>query len=189
MKRASLLAAAALMLTACETATPYQPANAPGDQATGGYSDQQIEPDRWRVTFSGNDLTGRDTVNRYLLFRAAQLTLAQGYDWFQTADRHTDKQSSFVGEQGWGGDWGPQWGLYRRGYGWGYGYWGGAGWGGPWWGGGPVDVEQVSQYRATAEIIMGRGPKPTNGPRAFDAHSVIANLQPTIKYPNTPARG
>src|SRR6201999_4564887 len=63
----SALAVAALTLAACETATPYQPIGAHNREASGGYADQQIEANRWRITFSGNDLTARDTVERYLL--------------------------------------------------------------------------------------------------------------------------
>ena len=175
-----LLAAgvAALVLSGCETATPYQPASASAE-ASGGYRDQQIEPNRWRVSFSGNSLTTRDTVERYLLFRSAQLTLQQGYDWFETASRQTDPHTSYTGDLG--GYWGPQWGLYGR-WGWRYGYWGGAGWDG--WDGGPVDIQQVTRYDASAEIIMGRGPKPAD-PRAFDAHAVSASLQPSIRYPES----
>jgi hypothetical protein len=174
------VAASALALSACETATPYQPAVA-GNTQSGGYSDQQLEANRWMVTFSGNDLTSRETVERYLLFRAAELTLNQGYDWFETNDRNTNKQSSYIGDgPAWGGYWGPRWGVYRRGYGWGYGYGGD-----PFWGQ-PLDVEQVSQYSASAEIVMGHGPKP-NDPRAFDAHAVVGHLQPTIKYPSKPS--
>ncbi len=188
MRRLLLATAAALTLSACETATPYQPLDAHHARASGGYTDQQVEADRWRVTFAGNSLTSRETVERYLLFRAAQLTTGQGYDWFTTVQRHTNKDTDYIGDYGggWGGYWGPEWGLYRRGFGWGYGYWGGAGfggWGGPGWGGGPIDVEQVSQFQATAEIIVGHGSKPSNDPRAFDARAVVAHLQPAIKYP------
>lgn len=190
MKRLFLTAAvAALMLSGCETATPYQPLSAHA-QASGGYSDQQVEANRWRVTFAGNSLTSRETVERYLLFRAAQLTVNQGYDWFTTVQRHTNTQTDYIGDEGgWGGYWGPDWGLYRRGYGWGWGYWGGPGPGwagfGPGWGGGPVDIEQVTQYQASAEIVMGHGQKPADDPRAFDARAVIAHLQPSIIYPKT----
>jgi hypothetical protein len=180
MKRVLIAAAAALLVAGCETATPYQPLGAHNSQASGGYSEQQIEGDRWRVSFAGNSLTARERVERYLLFRAAQLTTENGYDWFQTADRHTDQQTSYYGDAdpyfaGWGG---PYWGFYRRGFGWGYGYWGD-----PFWGG-PLDVQQVSQYTATVEIVMGHGPKPPN-PHAYDARAVIQHLQGTIKYPET----
>ena len=72
MKRALIaVAAAALTLSACETATPYQPISAQHATASGGYSEQQIEANRWKVEFAGNSLTSRQTVERYLLFRSA----------------------------------------------------------------------------------------------------------------------
>ena len=74
------------LLGACTTATPYQP-NISGQKVQGGYSEQQVEPDRFRVTFSGNSLTSRETVEGYLLYRAAELTVQQGYDWFEIVER------------------------------------------------------------------------------------------------------
>jgi hypothetical protein len=172
-----LLAVAGLALAGCETATPYQPIGLHGSQASGGYSDQQIEGNRWRVTFAGNTLTSRETVERYLLYRAAELTVQQGFDWFTPTDRNTDKQTDTYVDPlyGPGYGWGPRWGFYRRGYGWGYGRWGD-----PFWGA-PLDVNQVSQYQASAEVIMGKGPKPTE--HAFDARSVIEHLGPSLKRP------
>jgi hypothetical protein len=190
---AALAALATLGLSACETATPYQPIGAPGAQASGGYADQQIEGDRWRVSFSGNSLTSRETVERYLLFRAAQLTLNRGYDWFTTVQRNTNRKTDYVGDSfgPWGGYWAPDWGLYRRGYGWGYGAWAGPGFGwrnwgawGPGWGAGPVDIEQVDRYQASAEIVMGHGQKPGGDPHAFDARAVVDHLQASIRYPD-----
>jgi hypothetical protein len=179
------LAIAALSLAACETATPYQPLHARNSQASGGYSDQQIEANRWRVTFAGNDLTSRETVERYLLYRSAELTLAQGGDWFSAAQRSTDKQTETYVDPLYGpgfGYWGPQWGFYRRGYGWGYGRWGDPFWGPGGWGPrGPIDIDQTSQYQASAEIIIGKGAKPDA--RAFDARSVVEHLGPSIKRP------
>lgn len=58
-------------VTACTTATPYQPATL-NHPAAGGYSDQQIEANRSRVTFAGNSMTSRQTVETFLLYRAAQ---------------------------------------------------------------------------------------------------------------------
>ena len=109
------VAAAALTLSACETATPYQPLAAQKASSSGGYSEQQIE------------------TARYLLFRSAQLTLAQGFDWFQAVDRHTERKTDYYGDGdpffgGWGG--GPSWSLYRSGFGWGSGFGGYGGFGG-----------------------------------------------------------
>ena len=179
-------AAAALALGACGTATPYQPLR-PGSNVSGGYSDRQIEADRFMVSFSGNSLTDRKTVETYLLYRAAELTLAQGADWFEMVDRQTDRNTKVYADPdpwGFGGWWGPTWRLSRRGYGWGpRGPWGG--WGG--WGGpgafGPADYDSVTQYEANGEIVIHKGPKPADNPRAFDAHMVADRLGPTIVRP------
>jgi hypothetical protein len=180
---AAVIAALGAGLAACETATPYAAAP-PGKETTGyGYRDYRVEANRWRVSFAGNSLTSRETVEKYLLYRAAELTLQQGFDWFETTDRHTERNtdyygsSSFYATYGWG--WQPYWGY-----------------GGPWgwrtwypWGGGPfwadtIDIQQVNRYQATAEIMMGKGPPP-NGERVFNAHEVQQNLGPSIVRPKT----
>jgi hypothetical protein len=85
MKRLILIAAAAVSLAACETVpTRYQPAMGP--QAV-GYSEYRIEPGRYRVTFRGGPGAPRQQVEDYALVRAADLAIADGYDWFQVADR------------------------------------------------------------------------------------------------------
>ena len=168
-------ATAALALSACETATPYQPLTK-GSTTSGGYAERSIEANRWQVSFSGNSLTDRKTVETYLLYRSAELTLAQGYDWFEVAHRNTDAKTRLIADDfGYGGYWGPSWRVYHRGR---LGGWGG--WGGPW---GAADYQQVTQFEANAEILMGKGPKPADNARAFDAHAVSARLGPTIVRP------
>lgn len=77
-----------LALSACVAGpTPYQPA---GD-ARYGYSEQRLQSDRYRVSFSGNELTEKDTVQNYLLFRAAELTLADGYRYFRFFDEQVER--------------------------------------------------------------------------------------------------
>jgi hypothetical protein len=171
--------AVGLSLVACATPTPYQAA-APGPSVSGyGYSDTKIDDTHWRVTFSGNSLTSRETVEKYLLYRAAELTRQQGFDWFQATDRATDKQTSFYGGDpyyGWGPGWRPYWGFGGP---WGWRTWGP--WGGPGWPGG-FDMQQVDRFEASAEIDMGHGPTP-EGRRAFNAAEVIQNLGPSITRP------
>lgn len=186
-KRTAVFAAVVALaagLVACATATPYQP-NIPGQHATGGYSEVLVEPDRWRVTFAGNTLTSRETVETYLLYRSAELTLQQGYDWFSAVDRSTLRSSySYVDPTFYGGGWygwGPSW-RFHHGWG-GWGGWGGGYWGGPWGGPWGYDIRTYDKFEATAEIQMHKGPKPANDPRAFDAHAVVASLQPRIQYP------
>jgi len=193
MKKALLVALvltlAGAALASCETATPYQPLS-PKNAQSGGFSETRLEADRWRVTFQGNSLTSRGTVENYLLYHAAELTLAQGFDWFEMADRSTDKQTdtyALPGPYGYG--WRPYWRFYGGPYGWRSWdpYWGGP-WGpgfGPGWGGGPwgPDFQTVERYEASAEIVMGHGPKPANDRRAMDAHEVTTNLASHIVRP------
>ena len=85
--------AALALLGACATATPYQAAI---DSSSRGYSEQQIENNRFRVQFAGNSLTDRKTVETYLLYRAAELTKLNGYDHFRVVHRDTDAKSRLV---------------------------------------------------------------------------------------------
>ena len=44
--------------------------------------EQQLAADRYIVRFHGNEFTSRERVETYLLYRAAELTLEQGFDGF-----------------------------------------------------------------------------------------------------------
>jgi hypothetical protein len=173
--------AAALLLSACTTPTPYQPL-ARGSQVSGGYSEQRIEENRFRVAFAGNSLTSRQRVENYLLYRAAELTLQAGYDGFTMVNRAVDpnvrttvhRDPFFPGRWGY---WGPSWRYWHRGY---WNYW--DPWGpDPFWGD-TVDVRTVTRYEASAEIVMFRGRRPSD-PASFDARQVVENLRPTIELP------
>jgi len=168
-------------LTACETATPYQPL-APHSAVSGGFTDQRLDADHFRVTFSGNSMTARQTVENYLLYRAAELTVSQGYDWFVTVDRHTDtRTTTYVDPMPgpYGYYWRPYW-RFHAGFGW-------RSWdpwiGDPFWAD-RYDVTTIDRYEAQADIAVGHGPKPADNPRAFDAHEVMANLGPNIVRPH-----
>lgn len=189
MKRLSIHAlgaicasAAALVLAACGTATPYQPLQS-GGASPGGYSEQQITHDRFQVSFQGNTLTDRETVERYLLFRAAELTVQEGYDWFQLAGRNTERQSRNVDvphtEMYWA--WTPNWYYQGKDRGWvvinTYQ---------PFWYD-HYETFQTDQYKASAEVYLGHGPKPADDPASFDAREVIQNLAPSIQRPQTAA--
>jgi hypothetical protein len=189
-KSAAIVASLALagLLSACATATPYQP-NIPGQSVSGGYSEQRIEANRFRVNFTGNSLTSRETVEGYLLFRAAELTVQEGYDWFAIVDRNTETdRRTYVERDPFYSPWyGPSYGYWRP-Y---WRYYGGFGWRtwDPWWGdpfwADRMDVRTVTKFEASAEIVMNRGPKPADDPRAFDARAVIANLSPRVTRPAT----
>ncbi|MEO6214563.1 MAG: hypothetical protein ABIO86_00915 [Sphingomonas sp.] len=180
----ALLASAMLVVAGCATETAYRPATGSGFERA-GYSDRMIEPNRFMVSFAGNSYTSRDTVERYLLYRAAELTVQQGYDYFILSDRNTDRRTrtyatpSFAGGPYGYGYWGPSWRYRGRGFGW-------RSWD-PFWGDPffdrSIDVQTIDKYEASAEIVLGRGPKPANNVRAFEAREVMRNLGPTIVTP------
>ena len=183
----ALAALLAVGLTACATPTPYQP-DIRGQATSGGFSEVRLENNRFRVNFQGNTLTSRETVEGYLLYRAAELTVQNGYDWFAIVQRDTDKQSRTYVEPdplyhpwyGGYGMWRPSWRYYGGGFGWrGWDPF----WGDPFWGD-RVDVRTVEKFEASAEVIMNRGPKPEADARAFDARGVIDNMKSRIKYPD-----
>ena len=150
--------AAALLFGGCAT-VPTLYAAATGPQSP-GFSEYRIEPGRYRITFRGGDGATINQVADFALLRAADLTLADGYDWFQVADRNTSQTGprngpqfsvgvgggSFGGRGGLGVSLGKSFDL----------------------GGGPP----LSQ---TLEIVMGKGPLPRD---AYDAREVRHNLGP-----------
>jgi hypothetical protein len=177
--------AAGLVVASCVTATPYQPATGSGSYRN-GYSDEQIDSDHFRVSFSGNSLTSRETVERYLLYRAAELTVQRGFDYFVLVNRDTETKTNTYTESRFGGAgygpwgyWHPYWRWYRPRFGW-------RSWSpfydDPFWDN-DFDVRTVQRFEASAEVAAGKGPKPADNVRAFNAHEVIDRLGPTIVLP------
>lgn len=168
-------------LGACTTTpTPYQPYRAENAGGVhGGYSNQRLAPNRFRVKFHGNEFTSRERVESYLLYRAAELTVSNGYDWFAIADRHTAHDvQTYVRHSPWGayGYWQPLWRYHRYGYGWDVWY---PTYGGPFWAD-MIDVTTVEAFEVEAEITLEKGPVPTDDPNALDARRIMAELAPTI---------
>ena len=82
MVRILTMLTAAVVLAACATA--YQPSS-----FTGGFETLELRPDAWRITFSGNGYTTKETAQTYWLYRSADLALEKGYDGFEIlSDMH-----------------------------------------------------------------------------------------------------
>lgn len=178
-----------LFVTGCTTmpATPYQPYRAHSAAGIhGGYSEQQLAPDRYLVRFHGNSLTSRDRVEGYMLYRAADLTVQKGFDWFIVLDRNTEHNVRTIVRpepfyHPWYGPgyeaWRPNWDVYVPGRG--------------WHSTSGVDLSQefdvrhIEAFETTAEIQMQRAPMPANDLRAIDARKVLAELGPTIERPKS----
>ena len=173
LKPVLLAMTAALALSACATATPYGPA---GEGSRYGYSDIRVDSNRFRVSFAGNSVTSREQVEMGLLLRAAELTLEGGHDWFATVNRATERDVRYSASPDpfyydrYGPYWGPSWRYYRR------GFW--SPWNDPF--GPSMDIREIDRYEATAEIVVGSGPKPAGDPNAFDAREVVQNLGPRV---------
>jgi hypothetical protein len=168
MPRFLVLAAAALSLAACATTAAPPPYGAAASATSAGYSETQIESNRYFVTYRAPGGAEASVLQDYALLRAAELTLANGREWFWVDRRTTDAMQqgrsggSSVGIGVGGGSWG------RR-------------------SGASVSVgvnipvgERASdgeQARgATLEIRFGEGAKPDD-PNAFDARAVSSNLR------------
>jgi hypothetical protein len=167
---AAALLASSTLLAACSSGpTPYQPAAG----YSRGYSETKLEDTRYRIAFKGNSLTERETVENYMLFRAAELTLQNGYDSFTVVNRDTDKEHRTRSS---GGFYGPRlsYTYFSPRYGW-MNAWD------PFWDS-PRNYESVTSYEAFAEIVMTRGPKGSD-PNAFDARQVSTNLGANIRRP------
>lgn len=177
-QKAALFGAAFVTLAGCASSTLYRPAAQPGDY---GFAEQKIEDNRYRISFHGNSLTDRETVETYLLFRAAEVTLAEGYDHFVVVEDQTERETRLVGTTlGPGAAFGPGFFPYY-GFGRPFPYYG---WGYPWAPGfNDIDVRERNKYTAIAYIVMGRGDKPENVLAAYEARQVIDNLGPVVERP------
>lgn len=83
--RTLTVAMAVLLLAACASnRSSYVPAS---DEGGVGYTESRLSEARYRVVFKGESGASLETVQDYALLRAAELTVAQNYDWFEVAER------------------------------------------------------------------------------------------------------
>ena len=158
--KAVLFAVAAATLAACQTTPTYTAATSP-DGA--GYSETQVEGNRYFVTYRAPGGADAQVLQDYALLRAADLTLEHNRDWFWVDRRNLNAE---------GGRSGPSVGIGVGGGSFGHhsGVGVGAGFSFPLGGGGPT------ASAATLEIRFGEGPKPDDA-NAYDARSLAANLR------------
>ena len=140
---------------------PYAP-RGPGEST--GYTDRELAPNRYRITFTGNSSTPREQVEDYLLLRAAEVTLAAGYSHFLFDTRDTKADTRITAF--------PQ---TPRPY---FGYWSFR----PRWGYDPfgpdVDIIATTRYEAYAEIVLMNDAEAAREPRAVDARAVLQHITP-----------
>lgn len=162
MIRPLVALAAVLSLGACASLAPYGPQQGPRGQ---GYAEQRIESDRYRVSYSGVGAPG-PVADRALL-RAAELTLEQGYDWFEVTQRYIDGRPDSAGgfrpsvSVGVGSSSGRYGGYRYSGTSTGVGI--------------GLNFQGPSPTSTLLEIRLGRGERPERG-EAYEAREVRAAL-------------
>lgn len=164
MKRLAFvtIAASALALSACASLAPYGPQTGSRGQ---GFAEQRIESNRFRVTYNGVGAPG--PVADRALFRAAQLTVEQGYDWFEVTQRWIDGRPDSAGGVRPNVSIGA--GSSR------YGGWSSSGVGV----GLGFDLSGPQPTSTTLEVVMGRGQRPDR-PEAYDARGVQDAIRPRL---------
>jgi hypothetical protein len=163
MIRALILSFAAAGLAACATAPP--PYGAAASTTSAGYSERQIESDRYFVTFRAPRGADAGVLEDYALLRAAELTLENGREWFWVDRRSIEAADSY--------GYGPSFGIGIGGGSWGSHGGGGVGVG--------VDIPLGGQRGqraagATLEIRFGAGAKPDE-PNAYDARQISSTVR------------
>lgn len=157
MRVAAILTTAAL-LAACAAAGPA--AYGPSEDGRFGYDETRIEADRYRIVYRGSGGMPPEMVEDYALRRAAELALANGYDWFRVVGRdlaHEERGGASIGV----------------GFGTGsYGRRGGASVG---VGGNVGRVGANDYFTARIEVLMGSGEKPGDE-AVYDAASVLDSI-------------
>ena len=160
--------AASLMLAACAALpTPYQPAAGP---LSYGYSDEQIDAETWRVSFAGNSVTARGTVEDYLQYHAAEITLAAGAEGFVVVKEDIEKDVTYYGA-------GYPFGGHIS-HGFGHGHFSGFG-----VSYGTGTLSPTNSYTGYATIRVFRQTAPAGPGAAYDAAAVLRVLGPKIVRP------
>lgn len=186
--------AGVLVLGGCMTPTPYVP-RVQGQET--GYTDMALTQNRYRITFTGNSATPRETVESYLLLRSAEVARAAGYESFVFDTRNTSANTSVsttpgfsdpyygYGYGGWGRRsgfaFGTGFGSGGGGYRSGFGY--GSGFGFPY---DPnMDIVTRTKFQAYAEIVLLTPEQAARESRAMKATEVMDRMGPQ----NNPANG
>lgn len=145
------------LLSSCAS-TGYQALD-----GSAGYSDTRLDSNTVRVTYYGSVATSNETVQNYLLYRCAQVTLKYGFDYFVIISNYTQPvvntytSPSFVNYY-----------SNKKGTA-GYAYVTGG------------QTMTVSREIASAVIKMYSGSKPTSQANAFAAREIQSYLTPAVK--------
>lgn len=85
MKKLQCCIILSIFLIVLNCSTPYQPKG-----LLGGYSDTHLNGNLYKVAFWGNQHTNPEDIDKYLLYRCAELSQEKGYDYFAIMDKEID---------------------------------------------------------------------------------------------------
>lgn len=88
MRHLAIAVTTALFVAGCASQSVY----APADSGELGFRETRIENNRWRVSFTGGSDLPSPRVADLALRRAAEVTLANGYDWFEVVHDSRDQR-------------------------------------------------------------------------------------------------
>ncbi len=155
------------LLSGC--ATPYK---ASGLMGRFGYSDIQIDHNTVKVSFRGNAVTSKDTVETYLLFRCAEVTVEKGYDWFATVSESGETKQGTLNTPGYYTGSGNTSGHIS-----GNSVFATTNTQGTYF---PSQTINFRMFGASAVIKMFKGEKPEDALGAYDAREVVKFMGPKI---------
>lgn len=165
-ERIAVVLALGLWLGACAVPTPYQPRD-----GGYGYAEQQVDGRTWRVEFVGNSATPRQTVEDYLLYRAAEIMLFGGYDRFVVLDKEIEARTSYSGypaDFGWHGSVFHGSGFHRH-HGVGFGV---------------QTLDPVVRYAGFATVRTYDGEARSAETPVYDAQEVVNTIGPRVRLPD-----
>lgn len=182
--------AALLLLVAvagCVQQTPYQAAT----PSRPGFSDTRIEENRFQIRVTGSSVTPRALLSQQLLYRAAELTLYSGNQWFRVVGRAGDpvlgagpERVRRAGRHRYRHPYRyrhrypyrPRRAGVRIGFGFGFPFY--YGYPDPYYYGRPA---RRRANEVVAEILVFPGEKPPDDPDAYDAVEVLERLGPVLR--------
>lgn len=156
----------ALVLVGCATASG---AYGPKASSAFGFSDTQVEDDRFRISYSAGS---QDKARDYALLRAAQLTKEGGFDWFRIVGGEMINESGQ--RRSWANNVSVGVGVGR---GWGYGRRGGS------YGSVGIGIHDIlgamegEKVTSAIEIKTGNGAAP-DGEDVYVADEILEHIRP-----------
>ncbi len=163
--RIILLISIAFTLSAC--ATKYAQVSHSIFSEHTGYYEVPVDTNAWQVTFAGNAATDPNLVDHYALYRAAELAIDNGYDYF-VVDEPDSLTSLLFGSLEKGVNFWPIRDPTNQTF-------------------STITNPSHSRsvytevaYSATKTVRMYKGDTPTDNPLAYNAKSMLAVMGPTI---------